>query len=311
MEPAPFFADVAEAPEGATCVWLEASDGTRLRAARWREGDKGTVLLFTGRTEYIEKYGPAAGEFAARGYAMATLDWRGQGLADRLLDDPALGHVGAFPDYQKDVAAFLDFVRHENLPRPWYLIGHSMGGCIGLRALYEGLPVHAACFSAPMWGIHINPLLKPLARGLSSLAGLVGMGDRLAPTTSRTTYVLEAAFEGNLLTRDADMFAFMQRQLRAHPELAIGGPSLHWLGEALRETRALAARPAPPLPCLTALGVSERIVDIPAVKARMASWKGATLDLIQGTEHELMMERPAVRAHFYDEASGLFDAHHG
>jgi len=44
---------------------------------------KGTVLLFPGRTEYIEKYGPAAADFLARGFATVVIDWRGQGLADR------------------------------------------------------------------------------------------------------------------------------------------------------------------------------------------------------------------------------------
>ncbi|MEZ5778023.1 MAG: alpha/beta hydrolase [Paracoccaceae bacterium] len=311
MDAAPFLADIAEAPKGAVCAWLSAGDGVRIRAAHWRTGTKGTVLLFPGRSEYIEKYGPAAADFAKRGYAMAVLDWRGQGIADRLLDDPAPGHVGRFIDYQKDVAAFLDFARGEELPQPWFLVGHSMGGCIGLRAIHEGLPVRAVTFSAPMWGIRISTFLKPVARAMSSLAGLVRMDGRLAPSTSRTTYVLDTSFEDNLLTRDADMFAFMQRQARAHPELTIGGPSLRWLSEALHETRALTSLATPMLPCLTVLGEAERIVDIPAIHSLMARWQGATLELIPNAEHELMMEGAAIRARFYDSAAKLFDAHRG
>lgn len=311
METAPFYGDVAEAPAGATSVWLDTSDGVRIRAAHWRGGTKGTVLLFPGRTEYIEKYGPAAGEFAARGYAMATLDWRGQGIADRLLDERAPGHVGRFGDYQRDVAAFMDFVRAEKLPDPCFLIGHSMGGCIGLRSIYDGLAVRAVVFSAPMWGIKMHPLLRPVAWTLSTLAPMLGMGDRLVPSTSPMTYVLEAPFEGNVLTRDREMFDFMQRQLTAHPDLAIGGPTLQWLREALCETRALARRPSPGLPCLTVLGTEERIVNAPAIHERMGRWPGAEFDLVGNAEHELMMENPGIRKRFYDKSAALFDAHRG
>ena len=294
MEAAPFYDDVAEAPAGATSVWLRTSDGVRIRAAHWRGGTKGTVLLFPGRTEYIEKYGPAAGEFAARGYAMAVLDWRGQGIADRLLDERAPGHVDRFGDYQRDVAAFMAFVRAEKLPEPCFLIGHSMGGCIGLRSIYDGIKMH--------------PLLRPVAWTLSTLAPMVGMGDRLVPSTSPMTYVLEAPFEGNVLTRDREMFEFMQRQLTTHPDLAIGGPTLQWLREALRETRALARRPSPGLPCLTVLGLEERIVNAPAIHDRMQRWPGAEFDLVGNAEHELMMESPAIRTRFYDKCAELFES---
>ncbi|WP_347310613.1 alpha/beta hydrolase [Defluviimonas sp. SAOS-178_SWC] len=311
METAPFYDDVAEAPAGATCVWLGTSDGVRIRAAHWRGGTKGTVLLFSGRTEYIEKYGPAAGEFAERAYAMAVLDWRGQGIADRLIEERAPGHVGRFGDYQRDVAAFMEFVRAEKLPEPYFLLGHSMGGCIGLRSIYDGLPVRAVTFSAPMWGIKMHPLLRPVAWTLSTLAPILGMGDRLVPSTSPMTYVLEAPYEGNFLTRDREMFDFMQRQLTVHPDLAIGGPTLQWLREALCETRALARRPSPGLPCLTVLGSEERIVHAPAIHARMGRWPGAEFDLVDNAEHELMMENPAIRKRFYDMSATLFDAHRG
>lgn len=104
------------------------------------------MLLFPGRTEYVEKYGPAAGELAARGYATLTVDWRGQGLADRPLKDANTGHVARFSDYQKDIAALLDHAVREKLPKPWFLLTHSMGGAIGLRALYNALPVKAVAF---------------------------------------------------------------------------------------------------------------------------------------------------------------------
>lgn len=306
--PAPFYDDVADAPADASCVWLTAADGVRLRAAFWREGAKGTVLLFPGRTEYVEKYGPAARAFATRGYAMATLDWRGQGLADRPLPDHMAGHVADFTDYQKDVTALAALARAEGLPEPFYLVAHSMGGAIGLRALLNGLPVKAAAFSAPMWGIKIQPVLRPVAWVLSSLASALGQGHLYVPSTRQKTYVIVTSFADNMLTRDPDMYAFMQRQALVHPDLTLGGPTHQWLHEALRECHALAALPSPALPCLTALGTLERIIDTGPVHRRMARWPGATFDIVPGSEHEVMMEKPAVRTRFYDRTAALFDA---
>ncbi len=306
---APLYDDIADAPAGGIALWRTCADGVRVRVALWPlDGAKGTVLLFPGRTEYVEKYGPAAGELAARGYAMACIDWRGQGLADRPLADPARGHVGRFAEYQLDVAQLVAAAHAAGLPEPFHLIAHSMGGSIGLRALHEGLPVRSAVFSAPMWGIKIHAAARPLAWAIGTGARMARRGHLYAPSTGPVTYVLANDAPGNVLTTDPAMYAFMQRQLRAHPELALGGPTLHWLLEALRETRALAALPAPALPCLCIMGGNERVVDTGRIRSVMARWAGGQLELIPGAEHEIMMETPAARQRFYDRAAALFDA---
>ena len=87
LAPAPFHADLAEGPAGARAHWVHTSDGLRIRLGHFpAEEPRGTVLLFPGRTEYIEKYGRTASDLAAGGYDTLCIDWRGQGLADRLLD---------------------------------------------------------------------------------------------------------------------------------------------------------------------------------------------------------------------------------
>lgn len=305
--PAPYFAGIAEGPADGQAHWLACDDGLRIRVGHWgRDAPRGTVLLFPGRTEYVEKYGPAAADLRARGYATLAVDWRGQGLADRLLPDPTVGHVGRFPDYQRDVAAALAHARAIGLPEPFFLIGHSMGGAIGLRALMEGLPVRAAVFTGPMWGIRIAPMLRPVAWSLSTLSRPLRFGARFVPGHSALSYVATAPFAGNTLTSDPGMFDFMRRQLAAQPELALGGASLGWLNAALKEMRLLAARPAPPVPALTFLGADEAIVDAPAVHRRMASWPGGALVVIPGARHEVMMETPAIRAQVFDRAAALF-----
>jgi lysophospholipase len=310
VEAAPFFSDVDDGPEGGRALWVTAADGVRIRVGAWpADGARGTVLLFPGRTEYIEKYGRAARDLAARGYATAAVDWRGQGIADRLVKAPLKGHVGAFSDYQLDVQAMRAAVAEMGLPRPFFLIGHSMGGCIGLRALHEGLPVDAAAFTGPMWGIAIPPAMRPVARVLSSVGTALGFGNAYAPGTVRNAYVLVEPFEGNNLTKDRGMYDYMIRQIRAHMDVALAGPTLRWLREALAETAALASMPAPDVPCIAFVGSDEAIVDVPAIEAQMAKWPGGRLVRVQAGDHEVMMDTPETRARLFDAITAHFDAH--
>lgn len=309
MGDAPLFNRLAEGPENGQAYWLRTADGTRIRMAHWPAGEKGTVLLLPGRTEYIEKYGRAAAEFGARGYASVVIDWRGQGLSDRPTPDPMVGHVDDFTCYQKDLDAVLAKMDELGLTGPRYLVSHSMGGCIALRALLNGLAVKATAFSAPMWGIRMAPGLAPVARILSRSAKALGQGQRYAPGTLAASYVTYTPYPGNVLTRDPETYAWMQAQLAAHPELALGGPGLHWLDEAMRECDALARLPAPDLPCLCFLGAEEKVVDPAPIHARMANWPKGKLALIAQAEHEIMMEIPATRQTFYDQTAALFDQH--
>lgn len=309
--PAPLFEDVAGGPAGGVAHWLHAADGKRIRVAHWLpEGDaNGTVMMFPGRTEYIEKYGDTANEFVKRGFATLAVDWRGQGLADRLLDDARVGHVDKFTDYQKDVEVTLDLAAELNLPQPWYVIGHSMGGAIGLRAVIEHKCFAACAFTGPMWGIYFSPIMKPLSRVTAYWGTALGMGEWTPPTTSLESYVLSQPFEGNVLTRDPAMYAMMQSQLKAHPELALGAPSNLWLRESLDECAWLMEQPAPATPALTFLGSHEQIVDRNAIRARMANWPAGTLVEIPDGEHEVLMEAPEVRGPVFDQLTSHFLAH--
>lgn len=313
LTPAPFLREAAGGPVAGQAFWCQAADGLRLRLALWRPETtatpaRGTVLLFPGRTEYVEKYADAATHLALRGYTTLAVDWRGQGLADRMLDDARLGHVDDFADYQHDVDAALAAVRALDLPAPLHLLAHSMGGCIGLRAVMRGLPVASCAFSGPMWGIHITAALRPVVKMLIAANLGLGRGGRLMPTTSPDSYVATAPFDDNTLTTDPAMFQMMKDHLAAEPALALGGPTVGWMRAALRECDLLAALPAPDLPCLTLLGGNERIVDTARIHARMAAWPGGRLDLVPGAEHEVLMEGPALRARLFDQLDMFFAA---
>jgi lysophospholipase len=306
---APLLADLAEGPPGGRAVWLRTADGLRIRAGVWgADAPHGTVLLFPGRTEALEKYGRAAADLHARGLATLVIDWRGQGLADRLHADPALGDVGRFSDYQQDIAALVAFARTAQLPRPYFLLAHSMGGAIGLRALLQGLDVRAAAFSSPMWGIAMASHMVPVAWTLSSIARPLRLGHIMAPGQPAESYLLRVPFDGNNLTTDPGMWDYMRRQIAADARLGLGGPSLRWLNEALRENRRMRPVPSPVTPTLTFLGTDEQIVLLHDIRTRMSRWPGGRLVEIPGARHEILMETPQRRAMVYDAVAAHFRA---
>ncbi|MEM8731389.1 MAG: alpha/beta hydrolase [Pseudomonadota bacterium] len=309
LRAAPLFDDIAPGPSDGTAWWVKASDGVRLRIAAWPvDGARGTVLLFPGRTEYVEKYGGAAQAFAERGYATLAVDWRGQGLADRLVPDTRVGHVDRFSDYLLDADAALALAEALDLPKPYHLLGHSMGGGIGLSAAMQGYPVSSYAFTGPMWGISMLPVVRQIGWTLAVVGPKMGFGHKLPPSTRYENYVASRPFADNVLTRDPEMFDMMRAQIAAHPELAIGGPTLTWLREALKVTREMAARPSPAQPCLTFVGAAERIIDVDRIHTRMAAWPNGRLEVVPDAEHEVLMEVPAIRNQIFDQLVAHFDA---
>lgn len=309
MEIAPFFDDIIGPADPGEATWWTTADNVRIRLGVWNpDAPMGTILVFPGRTEYIEKYAPTATRFGSRGFATLVVDWRGQGIADRAVDPRLVGHVEDFEEFQYDVAALVEAAKEMNLPEPFYMIGHSMGGCIGLRALLNGLDVKAACFTGPMWGINLETHMRPAAWVLGALAHQVGKGKLRAPGTTEQAYVSVEPFSGNMLTTDRAQYEWMRDQINKQPELALGGPSLSWLIEGLRECRDLKKLPSPKIPCITFLGTNERIVQCDPIVARMKDWPNGQLEMVEGGEHEILMENEKIIDRTIDQITELFSA---
>lgn len=307
---APFHQLPGDESRPANALWVTAEDGIRLRLALWRseaEPLRGSVLLFPGRTEYVEKYARVAERLNRAGYDVLAIDWRGQGMSDRLQVDPRPGHVREFSDYQLDVVEMVMAATDLGLPQPWHLLGHSMGGCIGLAALHGDLPVASAVFSAPMWGINLRQMPHGIALGVAYLAGRLGHGGRSAPGSgAQGTYLVDEAFGPNLLTNDVDEWCRMLREAAAWPKLTIGGASYNWISRALNECSRLARMESPDLPMTVSLGTREQIISGAAIRDRVARWPGARLLEVDGARHEVMMEGEDLREQFFNAALTQF-----
>ena len=78
-------------PDDAKVGGVDTPDGVSIRYAHWqavKRPSKGTILILTGRTEFIEKYFETVNDFRKRGFGVLVFDWRGQGGSERMLDNP-------------------------------------------------------------------------------------------------------------------------------------------------------------------------------------------------------------------------------
>lgn len=299
----------APVPPGLRAAWVEGAGGVALRTALLPATGRarGSVVINTGRTESLEKYFETAGELSARGFTVLLHDWRGQGLSGRLLADPLRGHVDGFDDFLADLRAVLA-AYEPRLPRPWILVGHSMGGALGLLALARGEDrFSAALLAAPMFRIALSPLKRLVSGPISRLAHAFGRGGDYVLGQDRSP---PAAFERNPLTHDPVRYRRAYDQLEADPKLALGGPTWSWLRSALAATAWLRMAPQVAtidIPVTILSAELDSIVDNAAQAAVAARLPHGRLVTVPGAFHEILQETDKRRAVFFAEFDRLAD----
>ncbi len=279
-------------------------DGMRLRVmiARTTHKDpRGSIVFCPGRTEFIEKYFESVGDFVARGFNVLILDPRGQGLSDRMLEDPLKGYVKNFQDYADDFAFIMDAFAPE-LPKPHIAMGHSMGGCIVLLAVLSGAAnPNAVICSAPMTGLFDveTRFTEYFIRALN----IVGFSKRYIPFQKHTGG-LPVPFKNNKLTSDLDRFQRWASYFKTTPELRLGGATFRWTRQALWAMNYV-NRNAPQLkiPGLIIGAGSDPIVD-PASNEAFAKRAKIEYKVVPGALHEVFMEKDEYRNQFFES----FDA---
>jgi lysophospholipase len=289
-----------DTPEGAEEHWLEGRGGVKVRvltAPALHGATRGSVIVAPGRTEFIEKYFEVIRELQARGFAVFCIDWRGQGLSGREVENGLKGHFASFDDPVNDLSTALKLLAHK-LPRPHIGLAHSMGGAIMLRALQtRRIELEAAAFSAPMWGIaNLGDAAKRYARFMVS----IGAGGMFAPGVE--TKWKRENFRRNPVTNDKERHARCQGLIQEEPRLALAGPTLGWGVAAIDAVEAL-AQPAAlahlRIPILVATADQEQLVDNASHNALVEALPDATHIIIEGAKHEILMERDEFRAQFW------------
>lgn len=281
-----------------------------VRYARWASSLRerhGTVCILPGRTEFIEKYFEVVEELRRRGFYVAILDWRGQGGSTRLCGNRLKGHIRRFSDYQADLVRLMNDVVLPDCPPPYYLLAHSMGGAIALKAaVMRGSWFERIVLTAPMIGVQALPPSHHLARGVCRLMSAIGLGTMMVPG-SMAAYRRSGQFEGNPLTSDPERFARTQAILNAAPELALGPPTFGWVSAALEAMGELERESFPRrlrVPALIFSAGQDRIVSNEAIELFASRSKLANQLVLRGSAHEILQEQDPIREEFW----AAFDA---
>jgi lysophospholipase len=297
-------------PLGASVGYLKGKRGARLRFARWPSSLKqrhGTVCVFPGRSEFIEKYFEVVGELRRRGFTVAVLDWRGQGGSSRLLKNTLKGHVRDFADYEDDVTRFMNEVALPDCPPPYYALAHSMGGIVLLKAAtMRGVWFSRMVITAPMLKIVNLPMPPGAVAALAGALTLCGFGRSIVPGGMKD-YRACQVFEDNPLTSDRERFLRNLSVLGAAPELAVGPPTIGWLHTALGAMAAVDSAKFPNrlrVPVLMLAAGDDQIVSSKAVEDFASRLKVGAQILLRGSRHEILQEKDLIREQFW----AAFDA---
>ena len=295
-------------PDNVVTGTIKTPDGAELRFARWAPpaGRKGTVCVFAGRTEQIEKYFETVRDLRDRGFAVAMIDWRGQGHSSRRLRDPRKGYVRDFADFEIDVETFVQQVVLPDCPPPYFALAHSMGGAVMLRIAHAGKRwFDRMVLSAPM--IDLPGRATSLAAvALLRTLRLTGQGGRYVPGGSDALSGTES-FVNNPFTSDPVRFARNAAILEEDPTLGLGSPTVAWADTAVRTMRGFRAANYPlqiRQPILMLAASSDTIVSTAAIEEFAYHLRAGSHLVIAGSRHEILQEQDRYRAQFW----AAFDA---
>ncbi len=289
-------------PAGITCVEVPAPGGVKLRAAyAVPRNPKGTIFIFNGRGDFIERYFETMNDLMKRGFAVATFDWRGQGGSQRLLPDALRGYVKSFEDYDADLDAFYARVAIAHCPKPFYGLAHSTGGHMLLRALRGRKWLEKAVITAPLMGFHFGKWPQWLVHVLVFCTKYSGLGWLFLPGLSKLP-AKRGDFAGNILTSDRGRWDRDMSTLEQFPQLGIGGPTFAWLGAALKSFNDLFHWPkatGPSCPTLIVLAGQDRVVNNSDTQAFLKQAPGFSVITIADAQHEILHEKTAIREKFF------------
>lgn len=266
---------------------------------------KGVFLLLQGRAEFIEKYKAVANRLIEKGFDVVSLDWRGQGLSTREVENRHKGYIHSFEDYVADLTALYDEVM-EPQGLSVYILSHSMGGHIALRFMAQfPYTIKKAVLASPMVDIALPGLIHPVAKYLSRHLSKRSFG-KTYTFGSKNYSPKSARFQGNKLCHDPEQFQILHDEIRKNPDLAIGGVTWGWLNAAFESIEILkneAYLQTIKTPVLILGAQKDAVVSLTAQEKLSRKLPHCEFHSIEGAFHELMFETPRIREEFWS----LFD----
>jgi acylglycerol lipase len=251
--------------------YLFRTSGQELCARSWRPiNPVGVIIVVHGYAEHGGRYQWAAKQLVNRGFAVYTIDLRGHGKSS------GARHMVQFDAYLEDLAAFLGEVRIAEPNKPFFLLGHSLGGVItGLFTIRYKPSISGVIMSSSFLGTDLD-----VSGLLLQLVILVG---RLIPRLP--TVFLDA----RTVSRDPEVVkAYEADSLIGHGRIA--AQTLAEIFKAIAEIKSQIGTIE--LPLLVLHGAADRLASVEGSKKIYAGVgsKDKSIKLYDGMHHELLNE---------------------
>lgn len=253
------------------------------------DNPSGTVLIVHGFTECADKFAELIHSLLKNGYSVVAYDQRGHGRSwrDPEITDTSLTHVDRFEEYVKDLRCVCEQVLAE-MPRPWLLLAHSMGGAVSSLFLerYPGVFSRAALCA---------PMIAPDLRGLPAAAVLaLCAAERLAGRDKARIFASKP-FDGpedfaQSCATGRERFDWYDALRVRNPLFQNNGPTYGWTRESANVTRAILAPGAVEridIPvCVYAAEVDNSVQPEPQ-RRFAARLRDGSIERVPGSRHEI------------------------
>jgi len=261
-------------------------DGCTLAVQSWLpQRARGTAFIVHGYFDHVGIYRHPIGYFLRRGYAVVSYDQPGHGLSSG-----ERASIGDFSDYVNALHNVMKLAA-SSCPRPWHILGQSMGGAVIMTHLL------AREFSNATSPFEEIVLLAPLVYPRGWLLGRVlhTLLHRFVQTRPRT-------YANN--SHDRAFVDFITHRDTLQPTRL----PMQWIAALKRWTAEFEALPVSTLTPVVFQGTDDDTVDWQSNMREVAlKFPGATTHYVSGARHQMVNESAEFRAKIF----GLLDDRFG
>ena len=308
-EKAPYLElDNYKAPIGIKSNYMTMKDGRKIRLFSWRlfndNTSSGTVLIQQGHNEFVEKYYETIQEFIDRKYNVVSFDWRGQGMSERMINDPRKQYIEDFNIHINDLGFILDNVISKNFNKPLIGVGHSMGGFIMLSALkFYSDKFDKIILSAPMLGFKSEKLLMILIEIF-----YLFLPKSFFLPGSKPNMGKETPFNKNDLTTDEKRYKRTQELVRLKKDIRLWGITIAWAKAVKDQFNCIRKEnwlENVGNDILIINSINDKVVSSKHVIETAKKLKNSVLINFKNCEHEIFMEKDVHRKKLWKEIDGF------
>ncbi len=284
----------------------------KIRYAIWqseRTEPRGTMIVVPGRAEFIEKFYDTISAYLKRGFSVVAMDWRGQGLSTRFVEDRQKDYVPDFSILTTDLHQLITKVLPGKIPSPIYITANSMGGAPTMKFLhdYPGL-IKAAVFWVPMLGVNYKPIPRFIGEFVPAWLCKMGLETKLG--LGEKPYKRGMWGWRKTLTHDMQRFEDHDFFTQREPGLEIGGVTNGWVAAAQRIFKFLHGAGVPEsieTPILMVQAEKDTLVDNDAHISYAKRLPNVGLVRIEGAYHELHKESDIYRDQLWHAVDHFLD----